>query len=93
MIENVYSIVVAAIAAAGIYMVPRYSSPLRIVIGLELLAGAAAAALVFWGGTLGLYLYMVGVDTAMMALAAAVVMHVTRRLRLKNVDEADRLKG
>jgi len=93
LIENIYSLVVAVIAATGIYMVTRYSSPLRIVIGLELLAGAATAALVFWGGTLGFYLYMVVVDTAMMALAAAVVVHVTRKLRLKNVDEANKLKG
>ena len=88
-----YSFTIAAIAAAGLYMITRYSSFLRVLVGLELVAAAAAASLVLWGGSLGLFVFMLVVDTGAIALAAALVLRASRRRGARSIDELDELRG
>lgn len=47
------SLAVAVLASSVLYMITRYSSFLRVLVGLELVVAASLASLVLWGGSLG----------------------------------------
>jgi len=88
-----YSIALAAIASAGLYMLTRYSNFLRVLVGLELVSASAAASLAMWGGSLGFYLFILVLDTGIMALAAALALRASRLHGARSVDELDELRG
>jgi len=87
------SLAVAVLASSGLYMITRYSSFLRVLVGLELVAAASLASLVLWGGSLGFLVFMLVVETGVVALAAALALSASRRRGAQSVDELDELRG
>ncbi len=77
----------AAVLAAGIVMVTRFSSWLRVLLGLELMASGAAAGLVLAAGRPGAYYAVAVVDTVAAAVAAALAVVAARRRGAGTIDE------
>ncbi len=79
--------VVASLAAAGLFTLARYRSLLRLLIGFELLAAAAASSLVLVAGSLGFYATVVILDTLAAALFAAASYRAAKDKEVSDVDQ------
>jgi len=82
-----YTITIGSLAAAGIYNLARYKSLLRLLIGFEMLAAAAASSLVLWAGSIGFYAVIVVLDTLSASLFAAAAYIASREKKTADVDE------
>ncbi len=81
-----YATVIGVLIGAGLVTLTRYSSFLRILIGIELVSGAATASIVLVGGDIGLYVFLALIETVMAGIAAAIAFSASRRRGVMSID-------
>ncbi len=83
-----FTIAIASLAAAGVYTLARYRSLFRMLVGFEMLAAAAAAAIILWAGSIGFYAAVVVLDTVSAAVFASIAYNVAKEHGIVSADEA-----